>query len=275
MSAAPIGERPETVIHPTALVHPEAQLGAGVTVGPFSIVGPHVRLLDGVRLHGHVVVEGHTTLHDDVEVYPFAAVGLPPQDRKYDGSATTLVVGARTVIRESATLQPGSVGPGCGETTVGADCLLMAYTHVAHDCVVGDGVIMANATQIAGHCVIEDFAILGGVTTVHQFVRVGTRAITGASARVQQDVPPFTMADGHPAGLVGLTAVGLERAGVPAEARAALKRAFRALFVRGPYAEALSELERGLGAQPKEVATLVRFLSASQRGVMRTRKPRR
>lgn len=265
----------ETVIHPSALVHPEARLGVGVQVGAFSVVGQHARLGDGVKLHSHVVVDGHTTLHEGVEVYPFAAVGLRPQDKKYDGSVTTLEVGARTVIRESATLQPGSIGPGCGETKVGSDCLLMAYTHVAHDCVVGSGVIMANATQIAGHCTIEDYAILGGVTTVHQFVRVGTRAITGASSRVQQDIPPFTMADGHPAGLVGLNGVGLERAGFSPEARAALKRAFRALFLRGPYAEALDELEGGLALEHPEVATLCRFLRGSERGVMRARKSKR
>lgn len=259
-------------VHASSQVHPEAQLGPGVEVGPFCVVGPHVKLGAQVKLHSHVVVDGHTTLHEGVQVFPFAAVGLKPQDLKYDGSPTTLQVGARTVIRESATLQPGSIGPGCGETKVGSDCLLMAYTHVAHDCVVGNNVIMANATQIAGHCTIEDYAILGGVTTVHQFVTVGTRAITGASSRVQQDIPPFMMADGHPAGLVGLNRVGLDRAGLSEQAKLALKRAYRALFLRGPYAEALEALEAGPAHAHPEVAQLCRFLRASQRGVMRARK---
>lgn len=259
-------------VHPSAVVHPEAQLGADVEVGPFCVVGQNVVLGDRVKLHSHAVVDGHTTLAEEVEVYPFAAVGLRPQDKKYDGTRTTLEVGARTIIRESATLQPGSVGEGNGETTVGADCLLMAYTHVAHDCVVGDGVIMANATQVAGHCTIEDYAILGGVTTVHQFVRIGTRAITGASTRVVMDVPPFMTADGHPAGLVGLNSVGLDRGGYSAEAKAALKRAYRALFVRGPYAEALDALEAGEAEAHAEVAQLCCFLRASQRGVTRARK---
>jgi len=259
-------------VHPSSVVHPEAQLGQDVQIGPFCTVGPHVRLGDGVRLHSHAVVDGHTTLHEAVQVYPFAAVGLKPQDLKYDGSATTLEVGARTEIRESATLQPGSVGPGCGETKVGSDCLLMAYTHVAHDCIVGNHVILANATQIAGHCTIEDYAILGGVSTVHQFVTVGTRAITGASSRVQQDIPPFMMADGHPAGLVGLNRVGLDRAGLSADAKLALKQAYRALFIRGPYADALKELESQAAKAHPEVAQLCAFLRSSQRGVMRARK---
>lgn len=263
-------------IHPSAVVHPEAELGAGVEIGPFCVVGQSVRLGDRVRLHSHAVVDGHTTLHEEVEVYPFAAVGMRPQDKKYDGSATTLEVGPRTVIRESATLQPGSVGEGCGETKVGADCLLMAYTHVAHDCVIGDGVIAANATQIAGHCTIEDFAILGGVTTVHQFVRIGTRAITGASSRVLMDVPPYMMADGHPAGLVGLNAVGLDRAGVSPETKAALKRAYKALFVKPGYADALDTLEGALDDEaPPELRHLVRFLRATTRGVTRARSKKR
>lgn len=259
-------------IHASAVVHPEAKLGEGVEIGPFCVVGAHVTLGAGVKLHSHVVVDGHTTLHDEVEAYPFAAIGLRPQDKKFDGTRTTLEVGARTVIRESATLQPGSIGPGCGETKVGADCLLMAYTHVAHDCIVGNNVILANATQIAGHCVVEDHVILGGVTTVHQFVRIGTRAFTGASTRVVMDVPPFMTADGHPAGLVGLNSVGLDRGGVSAEAKRELKRAYRSLFMRGPYGEALDALEVGPAQEHEEIAQLCRFLRGSTRGVTRARR---
>lgn len=261
-------------VHPSSVVDPKAELAYGVEIGPFCVVGPNVRLEAGVRLRSHVSVEGHTTLREGVEVYPFASVGAPPQDKKYKGEPTTLEVGARTVVRESATLQPGSMGTGIGETRVGADCLLMAYTHVAHDVIVGDGVILANAVQLAGHVTIEDHAILGGVTTVHQFVRIGRRAFTGASTRVQQDIPPFTTADGHPAALVGLNGVGLERAGMSPETRAALKRAYRSIFRTGPYREALDALEAGLADQPPEVAELVRFLRASERGVTRARARR-
>ncbi len=264
-----------TQIHPTAIVEPGAQLGEGVQIGPFSIVKKNVQVGDRAVIHSHVVLDGHTELGEAVEVFPQACVGLRPQDLKYDGSPTRLVVGARTVIRECATLQPGSTGGACrGLTEVGADCLIMAYCHIAHDCAVGDRVIMANATQIAGHCVIEDHAILGGVTTVHQFVRIGTRAITGASSRVQMDVPPFMMADGHPAKLYGLNNLGLKRAGFSADSIRALKRAYKTLFLQGKYAQALDELEGAPQADADPaVVQLVRFLRQSERGV--TRAPAR
>ncbi len=255
-------------IHPTAIVDPGARLGAGVQIGPFAIVGPHVVLGDGVVLYPHAIVDGHTTLGAGVEVFPGACVGLKPQDKKYDGSPTTLVVGARTVIRECATLQPGTVG-ALGTTTVGADCLIMAYSHVAHDCVVGNGVIMANATQLAGHVTVEDSVVLGGLTNVHQFCRIGTRVITGAATRVTQDVPPYTMADGHPAALHGLNRIGLERAGLAAETITSIKKAYRRIFVRGPYSEGLAEVEQTLALEVPEVLRLCQFLRTSTRGVTR------
>lgn len=262
----------ETKIHTLAVVDPKAQLGEGVEIGPFSIVGPDVRIGDGAKVHSHAVIDGYTTLGAGVQVFPQAAVGLPPQDLKFDGSKTTLEVGDRTVIRECATLQPGSIGEGCGETKVGADCLIMAYCHIAHDCIIGDRVIMANATQVAGHCTIEDAVILGGVTTVHQFVRIGTRAFTGAATRVVMDIPPYTTADGHPARLVGLNSVGLEREGIPEPARRAIKKAYRAIFLRGPFQDAITEIEGSLAQEHEHVARFCRFLRASERGVTRARK---
>lgn len=267
MSSAP-------AIHPTAIVDPTAELGRGVRVGPYAIVGPGVRLGARVRIWPHAVVEGHTTLAEAVEVFPQAIVGLPPQDLKYDGSPTRLEVGPRTVIREAATVQPGSSGEGAGLTKVGADCLIMAYCHVAHDCRIGDGVVMANATQIAGHCRIDDHVVLGGVTTVHQFVRIGRAVITGASSRVQQDIPPFMMADGHPARLVGLNRVGLRRLDTSTVALRALRTAYRRLFREGRYASALGEVEQDEALQTPEVQELCRFLRASQRGVLRARRRR-
>lgn len=255
-------------IHPAAIVSAQARLGRGVKVGPFAIVGPHVTLGDGVILHPHAIVEGHTTLGDGVEVFPNAAVGLRPQDLKYDGAPTELLVGARTVIRECATLQPGTTGGGA-KTTVGADCLIMAYSHVAHDCHVGDKVIMANATQLAGHVTVEDGAILGGLTGVHQFVRIGRRAITGAQTRVKQDIPPFVMADGHPAALFGLNIIGLKRAGMSAASIRALKLAYKQIFVRpGVWQDKIREVAAAPGATP-EVFELCAFLKNSQRGVTR------
>ncbi len=258
-------------VHPSAIVADGAQIGEGVSIGPFALVGENVTLHDGVRVHPHAIIDGHTTLGEEVEVFPGAAVGLRPQDKKYDGSPTTLTIGPRTVIREYATLQPGTTGTGCGTTEVGSDCLIMAYVHVAHDCRVGNGVIMANATQIAGHVQVDDHAILGGVTTVHQFCRVGTRAITGASSRVVQDVPPFMTADGHPARLFGLNNVGLQRAGFSAESIRALKRAYRAIFMRGPFQSAIEAVDEELGNEFAEVAELCRFLRSAERGVTRAR----
>lgn len=255
-------------IHPTAIVDPGARLGAGVRIGPYAIVGANVVMGDGVVLHPHAIVDGHTTLGEGVEVFPGACVGLRPQDKKYEGSPTTLEIGARTVIRECATLQPGTVG-GLGKTVVGTDGLIMAYCHVAHDCVVGNGVIMANAVQLAGHVTVEDFVILGGLSNVHQFCRIGTRVITGAATRVMQDVPPYTMADGHPAVLHGLNKIGLERAKYPAETIAAIKKAYRRIFVRGPYAEGLLDVEATLATEVPEVASFCRFLRTSARGVTR------
>ncbi|MFO0725410.1 MAG: acyl-ACP--UDP-N-acetylglucosamine O-acyltransferase [Myxococcota bacterium] len=255
-------------IHPTAIVAEGATLGAGVRIGPGAIVGPHVRLGDGVVLHAHAIVEGHTSVGAGAEIFPNAAVGLRPQDLKYDGAPTTLEIGARTVIRECATLQPGTTGGG-GKTTVGADCLIMAYCHVAHDCHVGDRVIMANATQLAGHVIVEDAAILGGMTGVHQFSRIGRRSITGAQTRVMKDVPPFTTADGHPAQLFGLNIIGLRRDNFPKDSIRALKEAYKRIFVRpGAWAEVIAEVEASLGSVP-EVAELCRFLKTSARGVTR------
>lgn len=257
-------------IHPTAIVASGARVGQGAKIGPYAIIGEHVQLGEGVVVHPHVVIDGYTTLGAGVEVFPGAAIGLRPQDLKYDGSPTTLEVGARTVLREAVTLQPGTSGAGSGRTVIGADCLIMAYSHVAHDCVIGDRVIIANATQIAGHCTVEDGAILGGVTTVHQFVRIGARAITGAASRVQQDVPPFMMADGHPARLYGLNLVGLKRAGFSPGAIASLKQAYKLIFLRGNYAEGLEQVERSLAQDTPEVARLCAFLRSSDRGVMRS-----
>jgi UDP-N-acetylglucosamine acyltransferase len=264
----------DSSIHPTAIVAPGARLGRGVRIGPYAIVGEHVELEEGAIIHPHVVIEGHTKLGPGVEVFPGAAIGLRPQDLKYDGSPTLLEIGARTILRECVTVQPGTSGDGSGKTVVGSDCLIMAYSHVAHDCVIGDRVIIANGTQIAGHCVIEDHAILGGVTTVHQFVRVGTRAITGASARVQQDVPPYMLADGHPARLFGLNIVGLRRAKLGPAAIASLKKAYKMIFLRGPYAKMIDEVERTMADGTPEVARLCAFLRSSKRGVMRGRAKR-
>jgi UDP-N-acetylglucosamine acyltransferase len=262
-------------IHPTAIVAPGARIGEGTRIGPYAVIGEHVELGPGCVIHPHAVLDGYTTLGAGCEVYPGAAIGLRPQHLKYDGSPTRLEIGARTVMRECVTLQPGSSGPGLGLTKIGDDCFIMAYSHIGHDSTVGNGVVIANATQVAGHVLIQDHAILGGVTTVHQFVRIGARAITGASSRVQQDIPPFMMADGHPARLYGLNSTGLKRARFAPDAMAALKHAYKRIFLLGPYAEAIAQMESTLGRESAEVAQLCKFLRESRRGVSRSAMKKR
>jgi UDP-N-acetylglucosamine acyltransferase len=232
------------------------------------VIGEQVELGEGAVVHAHAVIDGRTKLGAHTEVYPFAAIGLRPQDLKYDGSPNELVIGDRTVMREYVTIQPGTAG-GHRITRIGQDCFIMAYVHIGHDCALHNGVIIANATQIAGHVTIGESAMLGGVTTVHQFVRIGARAITGASARVQQDVPPFMMADGHPARLFGLNTVGLKRAKFAPDTMAALKHAYKRIFLQGPFSESIAEMESTLGRESPEVKELCRFLRESRRGVTR------
>ena len=257
-------------IHPTAVIDRDVRLGADVRVGPFSVIEAGVALGDRCVVHPHVVLAGDTELGADVEVFPQAVVGMRPQDLR-SGEPGRLRIGPRTVIREGVTLHPGSRGDE-RLTTIGADALIMAYCHVAHDCRVGDRVIMANATQIAGHCIIEEGAVLGGATTVHQRCRVGTLAMTGASSRIQLDVPPYCIADGNPARLYGLNVVGLKRDGRPEAAVVALKRAYRRLFRESRYAATLAELAAAPSCD--EVAALCDFIGRSERGVTRSRRRR-
>ena len=264
----------ETQIHPMSAVSPDAQLGIGVSIGPFAVIGPNVQIGDHCVIHPHAVLDGHTTLGSEVQVFPGAAVGLAPQDRKYDGSPTRLTVGDRTILREYCTLQPGTTKTGTEITIVGSDCLIMAYCHVAHDCVVGNNVILANGTQIAGHVTIEDHVILGGLTSVHQFVRIGTRAMTGASTRVLKDIPPFVTADGHPAQLVGLNSVGLKRAGFSEESIIEIKKAYRKIFLKGPFRGAIEEMLPQLAHCSEDVQRFVNFMQESQRGITRGRARR-
>ena len=254
-------------IHPSAVVAPGAELGADVTVGPFCVVGPDVRLGDRVVLRSHVSVDGHATLGAGCEVWPFASVGGKTQDLKHKGGAPRLVVGENTVIRECATLNCATFDGG--ETRVGAKCLIMAYCHVAHDCVVGDRVIMANNATLAGHVVIEDDAILGGMTGVHQFVRIGRMSILGGVTKAVKDVPPYMMADGDPLKVYGPNKVGLERHGVSAEAQQALKEAYKIVFRSDlTVAKALERIEADIAPLP-EIQHFAEFIRKSERGISR------
>jgi UDP-N-acetylglucosamine acyltransferase len=254
------------VIHRTALVDPTAHLGKDVSVGPYAIVGPHVTIGERSSIAAHAVLERNVRLGTGVKVGYGTIIGNDPQDLKYKGEETWVEVGDATVIREYCTLNRGT--PATGKTSVGQRCFLMSYVHIAHDCVVGNDVIIANAVQMAGHVSVEDRAIISGLVPIHQFVRIGTFAFVGGGSRVNQDVPPFTKAVGNPVHLYGLNSVGLQRAGFSADVKLALKRAYRLLFnsdltVSQGIARARAELP-----QAPEVEIFLKFIEASQRGVM-------
>jgi len=216
-------------IHPSAVVDTRARLGADVSIGPFCVVGPEVELGDGVALHSHVVVTGRTRVGPGTVFYPFASIGHRPQDLKYRGEPSELVIGARNQVREYVTMQPGTEGGGM-MTRIGDDCLFMASAHVAHDCIVGDRVILANNATLGGHVHVGDWAFLGGISAVHQFVRIGAHAMIGGMTGVEADVIPFGLVMGDRAKLNGLNVVGLERRGFSKDEIRDLRNAYRDLF---------------------------------------------
>jgi UDP-N-acetylglucosamine acyltransferase len=255
----------ETEIHPTALVDESAELGKGVVVGPYSIIGPGVTIGARTRIGPHVLIERDTTVGEECAISNGAVLGTDPQDLKYLGEPTRLVVGDRTVIREYATLNRGTAA--LGYTSVGSDCMLMAYTHVAHDCQLGDHVILSNAVNMAGHVTIGDWAIVGGLTPIHQFVRIGAHAFVGGATRVAKDVPPYVKAAGSPMQLYGLNSVGLQRRGFSEEVRRELKRAYRLFFASSHNTtQALARAREELRALP-EVEAFLSFFEESHRGV--------
>jgi len=254
------------VIHRTALVDPTAQLAHDVTVGPYAIIGPHVTLGERCHVSAHAVLERNVRLGSAVKVGYGSIIGNDPQDLKYKGEETWVEVGDGTVIREYCTINRGT--PATGRTAVGRRCFLMSYVHIAHDCAVGNDVIIANAVQMAGHVTVEDRAIISGLVPIHQFVRIGTFAFVGGGSRVNQDVPPYTKAVGNPVHLYGLNSVGLQRAGFSPDVKLALKRAYRLLFnsemtVSQGIAKARAELP-----QTPEVENFLKFIEGSQRGVL-------
>ncbi|MEX0935505.1 MAG: acyl-ACP--UDP-N-acetylglucosamine O-acyltransferase [Gemmatimonadota bacterium] len=253
-------------VHPSALVDPGAELEAGVSVGPWAIVGPGVRIGAGTRVGPSVLIERDTTVGRECVIHKGAVLGTDPQDLKYAGEPTTLSVGDRTVIREYSTLNRGT--SQSGRTLVGSDCLLMAYSHVAHDCSIGDHVIISNAVNMGGHVEIQDHVIVGGLTAIHQFVRLGTHSFVGGASRVSQDVVPYCRVAGSPARLYGLNSVGLERRGFTPDTRAALKRAYRILFQSNlNVSQGLERARSELDPTP-EVARFLDFVDATERGVI-------
>ncbi len=258
-------------IHPTAVVDPKAEIAADVSVGAYSVVGADVTLADGVVLESHVVIGGDTSIGERTHIFPFASIGLKPQDLKYRGEPTKLRVGADNQIREHVTMNPGTEGGG-GLTCVGDSCLFMVGTHVAHDCRIGNGVIMANNATLGGHVVIDDFAIIGGLSAVHQFVRIGRYAMIGGMSGVEQDVIPFGSVMGDRANLSGLNLVGLKRHGFERGDIQSLRNAYRLLFAdEGTLVERLKDVEEVFGTC-SPVRRIVEFMkSDSQRGVCQPR----
>jgi UDP-N-acetylglucosamine acyltransferase len=231
-------------IHATAIIDPNAMMGKDISIGPYCIVGQDVNLGDGVRLHSHVVIDGRTTIGTETQMFPFSSIGLPPQDMKYKGEDSELIIGARNTIREYVTMNPGTADGGMS-TIVGDDCLFMASTHVAHDCIVGNHVIMANNATIAGHVEVGDFAIIGGLSAVHQFVKIGKHAIIGGMSGVENNVIPYGSVVGDRARLSGLNIVGLRRRAFLKEDIKNLRTAYRMLFAEeGTLAERTEDVAK-------------------------------
>lgn len=239
-----------TFIHPSAVIDPKAKIGEGASIGPFCLVGPEVSIGANTILHSHVVVDGKTTIGESNKIYPFAVIGTRPQDLKFRGEDSRLEIGDRNVIREHVTMNPGTEGGGL-LTKVGNDCLFMVGAHVAHDCILGDHVILANNATLAGHVTVGDHAILGGLSAVHQFVRIGAHAMVGGMSGVEYDVIPYGLVMGERARLAGLNLVGLERRGFPRESINVLMKAFRELFYgEGTFQDRLAHARGQYEGQP-------------------------
>ncbi len=260
---------PIASVHPTAIIEPGAQLGVGVEIGPWCHVGPDVTIGDGARLVSHVVVDGSTLIGEGALLYPFCTVGLAPQDLKYRNEPTRCEIGARTQVREHCTIHRGTV-TGSGVTRVGADCLLMAVVHIAHDCDIGDGVVIANNVVMGGHVSIGAGAVIGGAAALHQFVRIGRGAMVGGVSGVEADVIPFGSVIGNRARLSGLNVIGLRRRGVDRAGLHRLRTAIRLLFgSEGVFSLRLAEVREAYGDDPM-VAEVLAFIDIpSKRGLIR------
>ncbi len=253
-----------TGIHPSAIVSPKAELAPSVRIDAYSWIGPDVHLADGVHVGPHAIVTGRTTIGAGTRIFPFATVGVTPQDLKYRGEKTELVIGARNTIREYVNISVGTQHGG-GQTRVGDDNVIMAYTHIAHDCVLGSGCLLTNVVQLAGHVVVEDLAVLSGGVGIHQFVRIGRLAMVAANSAVLQDVPPFALAIGSPARVKSLNSTGLSRNGFQQADIIQLKKAYRVLFdVSRRLQDRLTILAED--CHPA-VQHLVTFVRSSERGI--------
>ncbi len=261
----------ETTIHPSAVIAPGAELDHGVRVGPYAVIGPQVRIGRDSSIGPHSVIEGHTTIGCENQIFQFASVGAIPQDKKYQGEDSRLTIGDRNTIREFATLNTGTTGGGL-VTRIGHDNLFMVYSHVGHDCQIGNNVILANCATLAGHVLLEDYVGVGGLVAIHQFTRVGESAYLGGGAMVSLDVPPYCVAQGDRARLFGLNLIGLKRRGFGEEQLNALKKAYRTLFAEGLTLKEAADRTRQERVSSPEVVHLTEFIASSQRGICRPRR---
>jgi UDP-N-acetylglucosamine acyltransferase len=255
-------------IHPTAIIHPKARIAESVEIGPYSVIGEHVAIGSGTKIGPHVLIEGWTTIGERNHIFSFSSLGTAPQDIGYRDEETALIIGDDNVIRECATVHRATTKED-RKTVIGNKNFLMAYSHVAHDCKLGNSIIMANSVALGGHIVIGDHAILGGIVAVHQFVRIGPYAIIGGQSAVSLDIPPYVSAAGNRAQLYGLNLVGLKRKGFTEQCIANLKKAYKIIFRSGmTQEEALQKVALELSSSP-EALILVDFIKSSKRGVTR------
>ena len=256
-----------TEIHPTAIISPGAKIGEGCIIGPYCVIGKDVTLGERCHLHAHVVVDGHTEMGSDNEIFPFASIGLKTQDLKWKGGVTYTRIGNKNTFREYVTINSGT---GPGETTsIGNGNLIMAYCHIAHNCELGNEIIISNGLAMAGHVIVEDKAVISGLVCVHQFVRIGMLSIIGGGSSVRQDVPPYLMVDGNPVTTQTINKVGLERRGVSPEAQKQLRHAYKILFRSGlARNNAIEKVYADMEPLP-EVQHLIDFIKNSPRGVCR------
>ena len=256
------------MIHKTAIIDNEAELDSEVEIGPYCIIGPHVKIGKGTKLGPHVVIDGWTQIGERCRIFQFASIGAIPQDLKYKGEESWVILGNNNVIREFATINRGTSQSG-GKTIIGDNNIFMAYSHVAHDCVIGNHVILANVATLAGHIEIEDYAIIGGLVAVHQFVRLGCYSIIGGGSGVNQDIPPYMMANGQRAKLYGLNTVGLKRHNFSSGAISNLKKAYRIIFRSGLTINKALDQTQGEIKNSTEVDHLISFIKGSERGITR------
>lgn len=255
-------------LHQTAIVSPKALLGEGVTVGAYSVIGPEVEIGDDTWIGPHVVINGPTRIGTANRIYQFASIGEAPQDKKYVGEPTRLEIGDRNIIRESVTINRGTVGGG-GVTSIGHDNLLMAYIHIAHDCHIGNNTIFSNNASLAGHVTVGDYVILSGFTLVHQFCSLGAHCFTGMGSAISKDVPPYLMIAGNPAHPHGVNVEGLKRRGFDADALACLRKAYKVLYRSKLSLEEAKEELREMAESCEDVRLFVEFIEASQRSIIR------